>query len=667
VGGLQIKVKEYVKRLLELVEMERKAEIEAMISEIRRLSASKREKIGRAINNLDGKVLGRELGFTLVKYGRKKPIETEISVGDLVLISRGNPLRSDLTGTVAQKGGRFIIVALERVPRWALKNVRIDLYANDITFQRMEDNLKKLNRNTYNVLEFLLGKRKPTKVRRVEFELEDENLNNSQREAISRALASKDFFLIHGPFGTGKTRTLIELILQEVKRGGKLLVTAESNMAVDNILEGLDGKVECVRLGHPQRVSRENIEKSLAYKVENHPDYEKISELEEKVQEVIGEREKYHKPTPALRRGLSDRQILANAMKRRGSRGISPNVMISMAKWIKANRRIDRLYQMMEDIENNIVADILEETPVILSTNSSAALEYLDGVSFDLIVVDEASQATIPSILIPLSRGGRFVLAGDHKQLPPTILNQDAVELEKTLFEELIRLYPYKAYMLDVQYRMNPQLMEFPNMEFYDNRIKAAPGLEDFTIEDLVDDTSCGWELGRELLDPGKPLLFIDTADMEGKFERRVKGSPSLQNQLEADLAVIVSNFFIRRGVKPSDIGIITPYDDQVDLISSHAKVEVNTVDGYQGREKEIIIISMVRSNKEGRIGFLSDLRRLNVSLTRARRKLVIIGDSDTLQAHPSYRRLIRYSIGRGFYYRLGVESVRTSLSNFSG
>lgn len=665
---MQIKIKEYVKRLLELVEMERKAEIEAMISEIRRLSASKREKIGRAINNLNGKILGRELGFTLVKYGRKKPIETEISVGDLVLISRGNPLRSDLTATVAQKGSRFIIVAMEKVPRWALKNVRIDLYANDITFQRMEDNLKKLNKNTYRILEFLLGKRKPTtKIRRVKFELEDENLNTSQKEAISRALASKDFFLIHGPFGTGKTRTLLELILQEVKNGGKLLVTAESNMAVDNILEGLNGKVECVRLGHPQRVSKENIEKSLAYKVENHPDHKKIFEVEEKIQELIKEREKYHKPTPSLRRGLSDRQIMANAMKRRGSRGISPNVMISMAKWIKTNRKIDKLYKMIESIENDIVADILEEAPVILSTNSSAALEYLDGISFDLIVVDEASQATIPSILIPLSRGGRFVLAGDHKQLPPTILNQDAVELEKTLFEELIRLYPYKAYMLDVQYRMNPQLMEFPNMEFYDNRIKAAPGLESFTIEDLIDDTRCEGDVGRELLNPRKPLLFMDTADIEGKFERRVKGSPSFQNQLEADLAIIISDFFIKRGVKPSDIGIITPYDDQVDLISSHAKVEVNTVDGYQGREKEIIIISMVRSNRDGRIGFLSDLRRLNVSLTRARRKLVIIGDSETLQAHPSYRRLIRYTIRRGFYYRLGEESVRTSLSSFSG
>lgn len=139
-------------------------------------------------------------------------------------------------------------------------------------------------------------------------------------------------------------------------------------------------------------------------------------------------------------------------------------------------------------------------------------------------MVDEASQATIPSILIPLSRGGRFVLAGDHKQLPPTILNQDAVELEKTLFEELIKLYPYKAYMLDVQYRMNPQLMEFPNMEFYDGRIKAAPGLENFTIDSLVDDTSCEWGLGRELLNPAKPLLFMDTVVLKANSRGELKG-----------------------------------------------------------------------------------------------------------------------------------------------
>ncbi len=646
--------------------MERDAEIEAMMAEIKRLSSAKREKVGRAINNLNGKILGRELGFILVKYGRKKPIETEISVGDLVLISRGNPLRSDLTATVTQKGNRFIVVALENVPSWALKNIRIDLYANDITFQRMEENLKKLNKNTYNVLELLLKKKRPSlKIKKKEFKLEDKYLNDSQKEAISRALECEDFFLIHGPFGTGKTRALLELIIQEVKKGRKLLVTAESNAAVDNVLEGLHNRVKCVRLGHPQRVSKENIKQTLAYKVENHPEHEKISKFEEKIQKLIDKRDRYHKPIPAFRRGLSDRQILSNAFKRRGSRGISPNVMISMAKWIKINREIDNLYQKIEEIEGRIVENIIEESPVILSTNSSAALEYIENVKFDLIVVDEASQATIPSILIPLSKGSRFVLAGDHKQLPPTILNQEAIELEKTLFEELIKAYPQKAYMLDIQYRMNPKLMEFPNKEFYDGRIKAAPGLENLTIKDLIDDPSCKWPLGRKILDPKRPFLFLDTSEFDEKFERRIKGSTSIQNRLEADIAIIVSNLFIKKGLDNRDIGIITPYDDQVDLISSHAKVEVNTVDGYQGREKEIIIISMVRSNKEGRIGFLKDLRRLNVSLTRAKRKLVIIGDSETLRTHPTYNRLIDYSIKEGSYEKLKKDSIKTSLSNF--
>jgi len=211
-GTDRIRVKSYIRKLIRLVEMEREAEINAMMNEIRRLSPRKRERIGRAINGLNGKITGRELGFHLVKYGRRDPIETRIGVGDLVLISRGDPLKSDLTGTVARKGKRFIVVALENVPRWALRNVRIDLYANDITFQRMIDNLKGVNKNILKVLGFILDKDKPAPTRRVDFEAIDCELNSSQKEAISRALGSDDFFLIHGPFGTGKTRTLHELI-----------------------------------------------------------------------------------------------------------------------------------------------------------------------------------------------------------------------------------------------------------------------------------------------------------------------------------------------------------------------------------------------------------------------------------------------------------------------
>ena len=360
-GTDRIMVKSYIRKLIRLVEMEREAEINAMMNEIRRLSPRKRERIGRAINGLNGKITGRELGFHLVKYGRRDPIETRIGVGDLVLISRGDPLKSDLTGTVAGKGKRFIVVALENVPRWALRNVRIDLYANDITFQRMIDNLKGVNKNILKVLGLILDKDKPAPTRRVDFEAIDCELNSSQKEAISRALGSDDFFLIHGPFGTGKTRTLHELIRQEVRRGSRVLVTAESNAAVDNLLDGIAEDVECVRLGHPQRVSERNIRETLAYKLENHPDYRMVIEKQERIDKLVEEREKHHKPTPQLRRGLSDTQILLNATKRRGARGISPNVMISMARWIEVNQKIDRLHRELEELETEIANRIIRK------------------------------------------------------------------------------------------------------------------------------------------------------------------------------------------------------------------------------------------------------------------------------------------------------------------
>ena len=500
--------------------MERKAEINSMLNEIRRLSPEKREKIGRAINNLNGKVLGKELGFNLVKYGRKKSFESEINIGDLILISKGDPLKSKLTGTVTEKGNRFIVIAIENVPHWALKNVRIDLYANDITFRRMKENLNNLSASGQKALEFLFkcdfhtSKSDNEKANEIIVNeinnnnnnnnnnysndyagsFRDLDLNKSQKNAISMALNSEDFFLIHGPFGTGKTRTLLELIRQEVKKGSKILATAESNTAVDNILEGLlnedvldesNFKINCVRLGHPQRVSRANIQQTLAYKVENHPLNSKIVHLKEGIKKTIEEREKHTKPAPGFRRGLSDTQILLNAVKRRGSRGVSPNVMISMGRWIENNKKVDESQQKIHEIEKSIVENIIKKASVVLCTNSSAGLEYLKGTRFDLAVIDESSQATIPSVLIPISKARRFILAGDHRQLPPTIVNHKARELEKTLFEGLINNYPQNSTMLNIQYRMNPDLMEFPNNEFYGGKIKAGKSINNISIQDI--------------------------------------------------------------------------------------------------------------------------------------------------------------------------------------
>jgi len=630
----------YISRFRKLVELERRAEIESMKEEMRKLSGYERERRGRAILKLNGKVIGREFGYKLVKYGRREKIETEISVGDLVVISKGDPLKSDLIATVVEKGTRYIIVSVDSVPEWALKNVRIDLYANDITFKRMIENLEKLSESGKRALRFLLGMERPGIVESVGFEPFDDKLNESQREAVSLALGSQDFVLIHGPFGTGKTRTLAELILQEVERANKVLATAESNVAVDNLVERLAGKVRLVRLGHPSRISRHLIESSIFFQIEKHERFAKAEKLRDEAERLIRQRDSEVKPSPHWRRGLSDEEIVKAAQRGKGFRGIPYKILKSMAKWIKLNQEVQKLLDEARKIEEEIAREIINSSQVILATNSSAALDLIRDVEFDVAVIDEASQATIPSVLIPISKAKRFILAGDHKQLPPTVLSQEAAELSETLFEKLIKAHPENSKMLEVQYRMNEKLMEFPSREFYSGRLKADDSVRHITLADLgVKEPKPIWSevLGSE------PLVFVDTSRCENRWERQRKGSPSRENELEAKIVKELVERLLKM-VKSEQIGVITPYDDQVDLIRRLVRdVEVKTVDGYQGREKDVIIISFVRSNERGEIGFLDDLRRLNVSLTRARRKLIAIGDAETLSTNETYRRFIEF------------------------
>ena len=636
----------FITRLKELVELERRAEIEAMRREMRRLSGREREKLGRAILGLNGKVVGEELGYFLVRYGRDREIKTEISVGDLVVISKRDPLKSDLVGTVVEKGKRFITVALETVPEWALRGVRIDLYANDITFKRWIENLNNLRESGKKALEFYLGLREPEEDQQVDFTPFDTGLNASQRGTISKALGSPDFFLIHGPFGTGKTRTLAELIRQEVGRGHKVLATAESNVAVDNIVERLaNSGIRVVRIGHPSRVSKNLHETTLAYLITQHELYGELRELRVIGQNLKEKRDTFTKPAPKYRRGLSDREILRLASKGIGTRGVPARLIREMAEWIKLNEQVGKTFEDAKKLEERIAREILREADVILTTNSSAGLEVVDYVSYDVTVIDEATQATIPSVLIPINRTKRFVLAGDHKQLPPTILSEKAKELSKTLFEGLIERYPNKSAMLTVQYRMNERLMEFPSREFYGGRVMADERVRKVTLADLGVEASVSEDVWKEILIPENVLVFIDTAGREDRFERQRRGSESRENPLEAKLVKETVERLLGMGVRPEWMGVITPYDDQRDLISSllPEEVEVKTVDGYQGREKEVIILSFARSNERGEIGFLRDLRRLNVSLTRAKRKLILIGDSSTLSVHPTYKRLVEF------------------------
>nr|WP_292806772.1 IGHMBP2 family helicase [Methanobrevibacter sp.] len=632
-----MKMNKYIKNLIRLINYERDAEIDLMTREISTMSGQKREELGRAINKVKGKSLGKELGLQIVQFGRSEVIDTEISVGDMVLVSTDNPLRSDLTGTVTEKGARFIKVAFDkRVPKWAIKKkVRLDLYANDITFRRMEDNLKHLSLKGKNALEYILNERDPKKNRPTPYiNYIDENLNDSQKLAIENSLSCENFYLIHGPFGTGKTRTLVELISQETRQNHKVLATAESNAAVDNILERLmdNKKLNLTRLGHPQRVSKHNITQTLAYKVENHKLNKKIKKIHKKINNLIEKRKVHTKPTPQYRRGLGDYDILHFASKGKGTRGVSSEKIKSMAKWIEINQEIDEAHDEIKRIENRMIKDIIDTSDVILATNSSAALESISRVKFDVAIIDEASQATIPSVLIPIAKAHRFILAGDHKQLPPTIISERAGELSKTLFEELIRMYSNKSQLLNVQYRMNSLLMKFPNEEFYNNGLKSDSSVDDITINDILDG-----EHDEEA------LLFVDTSDVDLEGETHLKDSKSIVNNLEAEISAKLVQDYLNDGIEVDDIGIISPYADQVKIIQEMTPVEVKTVDGFQGREKEIIIISTVRSNENENIGFLRDLRRLNVAITRAKRKLIIVGNINTLKTNPTYARLIKF------------------------
>jgi len=645
-----VKLGKHIKWLRRLVEREREAEIEIMKKEIKSLSGKEREKVGRAILGLKGKVIGREFSFKIVKFGREREIETEISVGDLVLISKGNPLRSNLVGVVTEKGKKYLSVALEKTPSWAFSNVRIDLFANDITFRRQIENLENLKEGGRLALKYSLGGLTPLPSKKINFSPIDKNLNPSQKLAVSFSLGTKDFFLIQGPFGTGKTRTLAEIVLQLVKKGEKVLVSAESNVAVDNLVEKLREKAKIVRLGHPSRVAKNLIDSTLVYQVENSKGYKKVKKLREKIEELVAFRDQFLKPTPQRKRGLRDEKILKLAETKRTKRGIKIEDIESMAEWIKIQNQIAKIIKEISKIEERIAEKILEEAEVVLCTNSSAALDFLRNFEFDTAIIDEATQATIPSILIPICKAKKFILAGDHKQLPPTVLSEKAKQLSETLFEKLIQRYPEKSVLLNVQYRMNEALMEFPNKEFYEGKLKTDESVKNITLKDFKIKIPKFGNFWDKILDPENVICFLDTSKSEEKFERVRAESFSKENPFEVEVVKSILEKMFEVGIKKEWIGVITPYDDQLDLLRRNLgeMVEINTVDGYQGREKEIILISFVRSNKEKILGFLTDLRRLNTAITRAKRKLICVGDIETLKIHPVYERFIDFVKERG-------------------
>ena len=629
------RVHQYIEHFKRLIELEKQAEIATQKEEIKRLSGKERELLGKAILDLKGSRVGTKFKMHFVKFGRKRLIETEISPGDIVLVSRGEPLKSDLIGTVVKVTSRSILVAFENAPpSWVYKEgIRIDLYANEITFRRMIENLETLRNATGRLKELrniLLGIKEPSQVKEeVEIsEFFNKKLNDTQKTAVKLALGAKDFFLIHGPPGTGKTVTLTELILQLVKQGYKVIATADSNIAVDNLLLNLSQySLKLVRIGHPARIMEELERFSLYALFEQDELSNQIKEKWEQVQLLIKKRDKFIKPVPSLKRGLSEEEIIELAKKKKGTRGIKKETIISMANWIKLNREIEEQINNIKNLEMQVFKKIISEADVVLSTNSMAKSEFLEDFVFDVAVIDEGSQQVEPSTLIPIVKAKRFFIAGDHKQLPPTILSEKAKkDLEKTLFEKLIERHPNLSIMLKVQYRMNEKIMKFPNEEFYEGKLVSAEEVKDKLLADFDVKVPT---IFKEVLSPYKALGFIDTSHIDA-FEHQSMGSTSYENVKEAEICIKVVEELLKMGVKHEWIGIITPYKAQVKLLRKlfkerKIKIEINTVDGFQGREKEVIIISWVRANKNKEIGFLEDLRRLYVSITWAKKKLIRI------------------------------------------
>ena len=431
-------------------------------------------------------------------------------------------------------------------------------------------------------------------------------LNVSQERAVNEVLRAKDVAVVHGPPGTGKTTTLVEAIYETLRRENQVLVCAQSNMAVDWISEKLmDRGINVLRIGNPTKVNDKMLSFTYERRFESHPDYPQLW---------------------AIRKAI--RQLRAN--RKRGDNSF--------------HQKMERLKEREIELELRIRNKLFGEARVIASTLVGSANRLLDGMKFGTLFIDEAAQALEAACWIPIRRATRVILAGDHCQLPPTIKSIAAMKggLDKTLMQRIVECKPEAVTLLKMQYRMNEDIMRFSSDWFYNGQVEAAPMVK-----------------YRGILDLDKAIEWKDTSG-NAYHEEFVGDNFGRINKEEAQLTLLsLAEYFVRIGrqriiEERIDVGIISPYRAQVQYLRHLIKktdfykpfrkiISVNTVDGFQGQERDIIVISMVRSNEEGQIGFLRDLRRMNVAITRARMKLIILGDSATLIRHPFYRRLKEY------------------------
>lgn len=488
----------------------------------------------------------------------------------------------------------------------------VQLYFDDTSYKTMFAALREVaeakGNRTARLREVLLGK--APALRRETGPVRFPWLNASQEKAVNQVLCAKEVAVVHGPPGTGKTTTLVEAVYETLHRENQVMVSAQSNTAVDWIAEKLvDRGIPVLRIGNPTRVNDKMLAFTYERRFEAHSDYPELWQIRKTIREMTGRLRKS---------GREDRERLHN--------------------------QLTKLRVRATGLEIRIDTELFTEARVIACTLVGAASRVLERKRFSSLFIDEAAQAIEAACWIAISRADRVILAGDHCQLPPTIKCIEAARggLGRTLLEKVVLHKPETMSLLKIQYRMHEDIMRFPSRWFYHDELEAAPEVK-----------------YRGILDFDTPASWIDTSELDLQEKAVAEGTGRL-NTGEAELLVReLKNYMERIGIRRIleehiDFGVISPYRAQVHYLRHLLKKEpffrpcrrlitVHTVDGFQGQERDVIMISLVRANEKGQIGFLRDLRRMNVAITRARMKLLILGEAVTLTRHPFYRELYEY------------------------
>lgn len=548
---------------------------------------------------------------------------------------QGDQTINRLTGVISGMKENMMRIALgiDYVPDW-FQDTRlgVDLEFDDKTYLEMNRALERVmnpdkeEERLRELREALIGKKTPGFERNWEVTYANPTLNDSQNRAVQRILEARDVAIVHGPPGTGKTTTLVQAIKEVLLHEHQVLVCAPSNTAVDLLtLRCATEGLSVVRLGNPARVDEDILDLTLDGRVMQHDDYGALKKLRKDAEEARSRAVKF-KRKYGSREQQRRRQLLRDSRE---------------------------LKQLSRQLEDFILHQVLHRSQVLLTTLTGAANSNLKNKHFHTVFIDEAGQALTPAMWIPLLKANRVIMAGDHHQLPPTVKSQKADKqgLSKTLFEEVIEAHPHTAVMLETQYRMHDHIMRFSGQMFYDNKLVADAGVashllgEGFEAIEFVDTAGCGF---TEQKNPDT----LSTFNTE-EAQLLLRHLAMLFIRMEKEIPAQLNDSF--------NVGIIAPYKQQVKtlarqlakspLLESYTRyVTVNTVDGFQGQERDVIYISLTRSNKKGEVGFLKDIRRMNVALTRARKKLVVIGDSATLGNHPFYEDFFKYAESLGAY-----------------